>query len=287
MDKSEVGVSRAFYTVKQLSALFGKSEDTIRRWKNEGIGRGEDNIRLRSLEREDGEGRKNSRHLVFPREAVIEFVRENPFLMDDAPELGKLMQAEDAWRDRAIPMPGDFDFDEANKGLALVRPMAEEEDEWTRPPCIERRPVRRAPKVREAQEQSHAGSELQEKIRRLREAARFDEEEDNFYDSYENEFFRESRRNPGPRGDREAGEREYQRRMKIIHFALDTIRERCDGFDKERSELEKAMEELQGSSLSTAASVTQVLGAKCAELQEQKDMLLEFIAVIEEEIKEG
>lgn len=286
MDKSEVGVSRAFYTVKQLAALFGKSEDTIRRWKNEGIGRGEDNIRLRSLEREDEDGRKNSRHLVFPREAVIEFVRENPFLMDDAPELGKLMQAEDAWRDRAIPMPGTFDFDEVSKGLALVRPMAEEEDEWSRPPRIERRPVTRVSKVRGAQGESRAESDLQERIRRLREAARFDEVEDNFYDSHEREFGSEPRKNPMPRGDREAGEREYQRRMRIINFALDTLRERCDGFDKERAELEKAMEELQGSSLSTAASVTQVLGSKCSELEAQKAMLLEFIAIIEEEIRE-
>jgi len=286
MDKSEAGVSRAYYTVKQLSALFGKSEDTIRRWKNEGIGRGEDNIRLRSLEREDGEGRKNSRHLVFPREAVIEFVRENPFLMDDAPELGKLMQAEDAWRDRAIPMPGAFDFDEVSKGLALVRPDTDEQDQWSRPPRIERRPVRRPSVAHENPGRSHEESDLYEKIRRLREAALFDEEEDNFYDSYESEFSREPWRNPMSRGDREEGEREYQRRMKTIHFALDTLRERCDAFDRERSELEKAMEELQESSLSTAASVTQVLGTKCSELQGQKDMLLEFIAVIEDEIKE-
>ncbi len=286
MDKSENGVSRAYYTVKQLSNLFCKSEDTIRRWKNEGIGRGEDNIRLRSLEREDEDGRKNSRHLVFPREAVIEFVRANPFLMDDAPDLGKLMQAEDAWRDRAIPMPGAFDFVETGNGLAIVRPMAEEEDEWSRPPRIERRPIRRPPEIHKAQEQSRAEPDLQERIRRLREASFFDEEEDNFYDFHESGFGSEPWKNPVPRGDREAGEREYQRRMRIIRFALDTLRERCDAFDKERSDLEKAMEELQESSLSTAASVTQVLGAKCTELQEQKDMLLEFIAVIEEEIKE-
>lgn len=100
------GISCAFYTVKQLAALFGKSEDTIRRWKNEGVGKEMDNIKLRAVEREDGLGRKNARHLVFSREAVIEFVKANPFLMDDAPQLNMMMQAEGAWNGGAIPLGG-------------------------------------------------------------------------------------------------------------------------------------------------------------------------------------
>ncbi len=106
MKNTNPGISCAFYTVKQLAALFGKSEDTIRRWKNEGVGKEEDNIKLRAVEREDGLGRKNARHLVFSREAVIEFVKANPFLMDDAPQLNMMMQAEGAWTGGAIPMPG-------------------------------------------------------------------------------------------------------------------------------------------------------------------------------------
>lgn len=88
------------------------------------------------------------------------------------------------------------------------------------------------------------------------------------------------------RVDRAAGGREYQRRMKIINFALDTLRERCAAFEKEREELEKAMEELEGSNMSSASSISQVLSQKCAELASQKDMLEEFIGIIEEEIRE-
>ena len=119
MDNNFTGISCAFYTVKQLAALFNKSEDTIRRWKNEGIGKEEDNIKLRAIEREDGSGRKNVRHLVFSRDAVIDFVKANPFLMDDAPQLNMMMQAEDAWRGGAIPMPG---------ALGSFAPPGE--DEW-------------------------------------------------------------------------------------------------------------------------------------------------------------
>ncbi len=124
MDNMFTGISCAFYTVKQLSALFNKSEDTIRRWKNEGIGKEEDNIKLRAIEREDGSGRKNVRHLVFSREAVIDFVKANPFLMDDAPQLNMMMQAENAWRDGGIPMPGTVG--------GFVPPSEDEwnEDDW-------------------------------------------------------------------------------------------------------------------------------------------------------------
>ncbi len=135
MDKNP-GISCAFYTVKQLASLFGKSEDTIRRWKNEGVGREDDNIKLRAVEREDGLGRKNARHLVFSREAVIEFVKANPFLMDDAPQLGLMMQAEGAWSGEAIPLGGSiaeddffedesFPFEEHSNPFADRRPRCE------------------------------------------------------------------------------------------------------------------------------------------------------------------
>lgn len=74
--------------------------------------------------------------------------------------------------------------------------------------------------------------------------------------------------------------------MKIVSFALDTLRERCVELEKERHELEKAMEELMESDVSSASSISQVLSQKCAELASQKDMLEEFIGVIEEEIRE-
>ena len=92
MDNANMG---AAFTVRQLSELFGKSEDTIRRWKNEGIGKGDDNIRLEAIENEDAFGRRTSRHLTFTRSAVREFVRANPFLMDDAPALREFMQQEE------------------------------------------------------------------------------------------------------------------------------------------------------------------------------------------------
>ena len=93
-DKNNVSsVTRlAAFTVKQLSELFGKSEDTIRRWKNEGVGKGEDNVKLRAVENEDEFGRRTSRHLVFTRSAVRDFVQANPFLMDDAPQLREFME---------------------------------------------------------------------------------------------------------------------------------------------------------------------------------------------------
>lgn len=96
--------SAAAFTVRQLSELFGKSEDTIRRWKNEGIGRGEDNIRLAAVENEDAFGRRTSRHLVFTAQAVRDFVRANPFLMDGAPRLREFMDsAEETPRVFALP----------------------------------------------------------------------------------------------------------------------------------------------------------------------------------------
>ena len=74
------------YSVKQLAKLFGKSEDTIRRWKNEGIGTGPDAVKLNAVQ--DG---SSARHLVFTEDAVREFILANPNLLDDSPELLKLL----------------------------------------------------------------------------------------------------------------------------------------------------------------------------------------------------
>ncbi len=284
MDNGNTGVSRAFYTVKQLSALFGKSEDTIRRWKNEGIGREEDNIRLRALEREDSGGRKNTRHLVFSREAVIDFVRANPFLMDNAPELGKLMEAEDAWRGRAIPMPGEVEAaDDEVRGLVSVGTMVHGGGDSR--PRLERSGPRRRPNPFEEQNHNDEKESLAEKIRRPREEAGFD----GIWDDDEEEFYKyENRRKPMSRGHRAAGEREYQRRMKIINFALDTLRESCAAFEKEREDLSRAREEMLKSGMDelSSVSISKVLSQKQDELSEKKEMLEEFIAIIEAEIRE-
>ena len=106
MEQKNSGTGCAFYTVKQLAALFGKSEDTIRRWKNEGVGREEGNTKLRAVEKGESEGRRNARHLVFSREAVIDFVRANPFLMDGAPQLSLMMEAEGVLQDGGARLKG-------------------------------------------------------------------------------------------------------------------------------------------------------------------------------------
>ncbi len=109
--KSDTGAPA--FTVRQLSELFGKSEDTIRRWKNEGIGKGEDNIRLVAVENEDAFGHRTSRHLTFTRSAVRDFVRTNPFLMDDAPLLREFMEQEDT-TSRVIALPASLDSSRAD-----------------------------------------------------------------------------------------------------------------------------------------------------------------------------
>lgn len=272
MDDRSFGGSRAFYTVKQLAALFGKSEDTVRRWKNEGIGREEDNVRLRAVESADGEGRKNARHLVFSREAVIEFVRANPFLMDEAPELGKMMEAEDAWHGRAIPMPGEVEHSDF-KGLAPV--VSQSREQRTRPSV---RPVYSARFLNAAMAEDEDDFEEEifpprESAKQLRERLR-----------RESGFGREW--TPPTKEEREAAERACAHRMEVIRYALSCLEEKQETLEGEKQELIKAMGELSASGMDSAGAIKKVLEDKCAELENKKAMLKEFVELIEEEIRE-
>ncbi len=382
MEQNGFGLSCAFYTVKQLAALFGKSEDAIRRWKNEGLGKDEDNIKLRAVEREDGRGRKNARHLVFSRDAVIEFVKANPFLMDDAPQLSMMMQAEGAWSDGAIPMPGevggfssaaeeeewDREVNDAfasrfsrGNGAVSVRPREEND----RRPVIERRANARRSipfddfdddfedeslncaerlrrRFREESDPEKRETGFMAQARRV--MAQFEEEEredeEAFEDWHEEKDAggyapprygsRHARRvtprgfafdrdeygeedepdfqttdteepfsewedggwhRPMPRGGREtkkAADEELQRRIKIVNFALEVLRERAAEFEKQRAELDEALGGLESSGMDekTAASISRVLLQKKDELAQQKEMLEEFVDVIEEDIKD-
>lgn len=109
MENTSFASKLNFFTVKQLSELFGKSEDTIRRWKNEGIGKGEDNVKLHAVEQAEPDGRRGSRHLCFSRSAVRDFVQANPFLMDDAPQLRSLMEEKRERAPRVIALPSDLE----------------------------------------------------------------------------------------------------------------------------------------------------------------------------------
>lgn len=83
------------FSVRQLANLFGRSEQTIRRWKDKGINgvKLADGFGWEENEGPDGEdegGRAGS--LVFTVDAVREFVDANPSLMDGAaPELELLL----------------------------------------------------------------------------------------------------------------------------------------------------------------------------------------------------
>lgn len=127
MDNTNNG---AAFTVRQLSELFGKSEDTIRRWKNEGIGKGDDNIRLEAIENEDAFGRRTSRHLTFTRSAVRDFVRANPFLMDDAPALREFMEREE----KALTVIALPERIETVRGEVAARQREPDEEEHEFPP---------------------------------------------------------------------------------------------------------------------------------------------------------
>lgn len=127
MDNANSG---AAFTVRQLSELFGKSEDTIRRWKNEGIGKGDDNIRLEAIENEDAFGRRTSRHLTFTRSAVRDFVRANPFLMDDAPALREFMEREE----KALSVIALPERIETVRGEVAARHGEREQEEHEFPP---------------------------------------------------------------------------------------------------------------------------------------------------------
>ena len=256
MDSNFMGISCSFYTVKQLAALFGKSEDTIRRWKNEGIGRDDDNIKLRAIEREDGRGRKSSRHLAFSREAVMDFVRANPFLMDDAPQLGLMMQAEGAWRDSALPMPGQI----------VPAPEEDWEDEDDSIPPV--------PFFGEARE-------------RLFRACEADEEEE--ADEDISEYFDGGWRRliPPSRGRRStAAEEEIKRREAVALFALETLRRDCADMDARRDRMLSEIAEVERSGMGsgTISSIVEVMEQKIAELAKEKEMLEEFIEVIEYEL---
>lgn len=326
MERNNPGISCAFYTVKQLAALFGKSEDTIRRWKNEGIGREEDNIKLRAVGREDGSGRKNARHLVFSREAVIDFVKASPFLMDDAPQLGLMMQAEGAWVGGALPMPGEVgecSEDEPEGSSArktretgfmaqvrrLVSDFDEAEDEGGAPFSSEHRG---AMFVRERDERRAELPHFERRPRRYPSPPDFDPDEDDKDDEEDDFFHARSRawerapfedwpepeeldnkgwrkRMPrGGRGSQKAAEEELQRRMKTVNFALDVLRERRGDMEKQRGELDDALTELDISDMEekTVASIRRVIIQKREELARQMDMLDEFVDVIEEEIKD-
>ena len=59
------------FSVRQLAVLFGRTEQTIRRWKDQG--------KLQAASDTDGT-------LVFTLDAVRELVRKNPRLLDKAAE---------------------------------------------------------------------------------------------------------------------------------------------------------------------------------------------------------
>lgn len=262
MNSNFNGISCSFYTVKQLAALFGKSEDTIRRWKNEGIGREDDNIKLRAQEREDGRGRKSARHLVFSREAVMDFVRANPFLMDDAPQLGLMMQAEGAWTDRALPMPGDIG--------------SEPDEDWEDEEDIGIPPVNRSFRA-------PFGS-FDEARERLDRACEFEEEED-----LSSEWDREWRR-PSPflrRGRRPSAAEEKVKRLEAAAiFALEILRRDCDDMEARRDKMQEEIAEVERSGMGsgTISSIVEVMEQKIAQLGKEKEMLMEFIEFIESEL---
>lgn len=246
MDKN-LGISCAFYTVKQLASLFGKSEDTIRRWKNEGVGREDDNIKLRAVEREDCFGRKNARHLVFSREAVIEFVKANPFLMDDAPQLNMMMQAEGAWNGGAIPLGGSVSdedyFDDEEEPEPFARPSFPFEDK--RPRCEPSRPAFRRP------------------------IPDFDEEEEEF-------AYQRPHRRPRPRVDKD--------REEMIIYVESVLEKQISELEEELSEVGDAMTEINlSSSIKTGSTVRKLLLAKEEELRKHIRYVREFLDFIEEE----
>lgn len=307
MDNTNSGISCSFYTVKQLASLFNKSEDTIRRWKNEGIGKDEDNMKLRAIEKGGSEGRRNARHLVFSREAVIEFVRANPFLMDDAPQLNMMMQAEGAWRGGAIPMPGgvepetstmspgvrDFllrlgtedlgDMAEEAVGTAFIRDKAPEHER----PSFVYRHRREAPPPPEFDDETFdtdgwAKSAWEEDPEdKWGEGVEIDDEPFDEWERGSRSHSSRSRRRPrrGPSID-------YERQLRVINFALDTIREHRSGLEKEIDELDEALTELELSGMPqhSVRAIKQVTEQRIKKIEEEQDMLRDFIELIEEEI---
>ena len=250
------GISCAFYTVKQLASLFGKSEDTIRRWKNEGVGREDDNIKLRAVEREDGFGRKNARHLVFSREAVIEFVKANPFLMDDAPQLGLMMQAEGAWNGGAIPLGGNISDDEIFE--EDIDPFERSESPFSGMygPFEDRRPHCEPPR-------GYFRRPIPD----------FDEE-----DEFEEEFC------PPRRPARRRRSKDVEDREAMVDYIESVLQKQLEELEAELSEVKEAAEEMTLSSdFRGSATVRKLLIARKEEIDKNIRYLEEFLDYIEEE----
>lgn len=89
MDGNSAGITTL--SVRQLARLIGRSEQTVRRWNEQG--------KLKADDTDDGVG------LVFTVDAVREFVRKNPRLLDKAkPELIEMLNGNQAY---VRQMPGD------------------------------------------------------------------------------------------------------------------------------------------------------------------------------------
>lgn len=261
------GISCAFYTVKQLAALFGKSEDTIRRWKNEGVGKEEDNIKLRAVEREDGLGRKNVRHLVFSREAVIEFVKANPFLMDDAPQLNMMMQAEGAWNGGAIPLGG-----------SVAEPEEDEDDfiGYSVEKLLHKKDVPDFEDCRPRVERPHPFSHIPP----FPEDFFDDEPEDEFDD-----FFRPT---PPPRQPRKSPTeraKEEADKLEMLSYVKNLLDRELRQQRGELRELSAAIREMDRTDVGERAGSTlrKVLFAKNDELRKNIRYLEEFLEILAEE----
>ena len=74
--------------------------------------------------------------------------------------------------------------------------------------------------------------------------------------------------------------------MEVIRYALSCLEEKQETLEGEKQELIKAMGELSASGMDSAGAIKKVLEDKCAELENKKAMLKEFVELIEEEIRE-
>ncbi len=278
MKNTNPGISCAFYTVKQLAALFGKSEDTIRRWKNEGVGKEEDNIKLRAIEREDALGRKNARHLVFSREAVIDFVKANPFLMDNAPQLNMMMQAEGAWNGGAIPLGGEIGEPEADDEFFPSYPKAEPEDR--RPLCDNPRPQRRPIPDFDFDDDFDTEPPVPPRFRGFTPPP-FDDEDD-----FEEEIFEEdfSRFNRSCSGRRKSSD-ENDEKLEMLEYVKSLLEKERREQEEELHEVSSALREMNRSSMNlrSGATVRRVIQMKEEELRKTTRYIKEFIRLLEEE----
>ena len=92
----------------------------------------------------------------------------------------------------------------------------------------------------------------------------------------------------GP-GSRQAADEEFRRRGKVIDFALETLRNKCEEMTRRREKMSREIKEVQTSGMDgcTINSIIDMMHQKIDELSEQTDMLEEFIAVIEAEIADS